>query len=154
MQNATHVISSEKICFEGVQPLAFDGIDLWLNITPQGIEVTVNHIVGPNLETLLRKKYKGSYLIQVKGSLLRFQDHISWDQFTEMSGEHTFKPIDIVKPNALRKVLHHFMMDQVKSLIIRIDPDDPTLIEYILRFNGGHEMKQRVKRDNTSDVLA
>lgn len=148
-------IPAERIHYDGVLPLADDGLELWLRVERDSVEVAIHHILGANLDCFLRKKHKGDEQHPlVNGSIATFKERLSWDRIAELTAQHVIKLVDAVRPRALNPhhVLHTFLMERLVEVCIKRTADGSG-IEYILRFQDDLTLIQRVPWKNCSDIF-
>lgn len=135
--------------------LANDGVELWLKIEGDSVGVAIHHIVGANLNRLLRKRRgEDERRATVNGSIANFTERLSWDRIAELTDRHVIRLVDAVRPRALnpRHALHAFLMERLVELRIERTADDSG-IEYILRFQDDLTLTQRVPWKNCSDIF-
>ncbi|MDD5759879.1 MAG: hypothetical protein PHI06_12450, partial [Desulfobulbaceae bacterium] len=60
-----------------------------------------------------------------------------------------------LRPKAFKphSALRDLLIQRLVSLSIGLAADNPSEIEYVLQFQDGLEFRQRVKRENASDVF-
>jgi len=148
-------IPPERIQYNGVQPFASDGIELWLGIKEDGIEIAVHHTIGQNFRAVLRKKYQDEVGCIVKGSILTFRERLSWARFEQISAEYVVRLVDTLRPKTFKphNALQNLLMERLICLSIGLAADDHSQIEYVLRFQGDLEFRRRIKREDASDVF-
>ncbi|MHB8830751.1 MAG: hypothetical protein ACYC44_01385 [Patescibacteria group bacterium] len=149
-------IPSERIQYNGVQPFTSDGLEFWLRIKDDGIEIAIHHIIGPNFRAILHDRYRDfEGICTVKGSVLTFREHLPWTRFEQISEGYVVKLVDMLRPKNFKphNALRDLLMERLMRLSIGLATDNPSEIEYVLQFQDGLEFRQRVKRENASDVF-
>lgn len=148
-------IPAERVHYDGVQPVADDGVELWLRVERDSVEVAIHHILGANLDRFLREKHKGDEQHPlVNGSITTFKERLSWDRIAELTVRHVVRLVDAVRPHALNPhhVLHTFLMERLVELRIKRTADGSG-IEYSLQFQDDLTLTQHVPRKNCSDIF-
>ncbi|MDD5760352.1 MAG: hypothetical protein PHI06_14895 [Desulfobulbaceae bacterium] len=154
-REGVNLIPPERIQYNGVQPFASDGIELWLRAKEDSIEIAIHHAMGQNFRAVLRRKYQEEVGCIIKGSILTFRERLSWARFEQISAEYVVRLVDTLRPKAFKphNALRNLLMERLVSLSIGLAADNPSEIEYVLQFQDGLEFRQRVKRENASDIF-
>ncbi len=155
-EKVNNSIPPGRIQYNGIQPFASDGLELWLRTKEDGLEIAVHHIIGPNFRPILHKRYRDfEGICTVKGSVLTFREHLSWTRFEQISAGYVVRLVDTLQPKVFKphNAPLNLLIERLVCLSIGLAANDHSQIEYVLQFQDGLEFRQLVKRENVSDIF-
>ena len=149
-------IPRARIFHEGLEPFAFDGIELWTTQTPGGFEIRLHYVLGPTFKAVLRDRLWEQDRCLVNGGILHFKDTLPWESVEALVAASTVRPYEILRQPALTRarIVQTLLLERLDRLTIRVAADDATALAFDLQLNDGQVMRQRVKRDDWSDIFA
>ncbi len=147
-------IPAERISHVGIQPYAFDQVNISVAASEAGLLLSLQYQLGPNFDAILKRLHPEEAVIKARGGLLFFGEPVPWELVGQAA---TGRPISV--GDALQAVaaasspsFQDAFLERLTRLTIQVPEDDPEALEFCLQFGSELTLEERVPRTDWSDI--